>query len=137
MKVKLEPWAFAPERAHSTDAGLDLRTPLGVIIPAHESAIIDTGVSIELPHGTFGKLESKSGLNVKNGIVSLGGVIDEGYSGNIVCKLYNMTGKDIELPKGAKIVQLIVQPCLYVPVELVDEIKAGDRGTGGFGSTGV
>lgn len=69
MKIKLDDGAFVPVRAHETDAGLDLRTPKGFTIFPHDSAVTDTGVHVQLPHGTYGKLESKSGLNVKRDIV--------------------------------------------------------------------
>lgn len=70
MRVKLDPGAYLPERAHDTDAGLDLRTPVDAYIRAGGSTVIDTGVHIQLPPGTVGMLKSKSGLNVKDGIVS-------------------------------------------------------------------
>lgn len=136
MKIKLDPGAYVPERAHETDAGMDLRTPSAVIVPAHGSACIDTGVHIEFPAGTYGKLESKSGLNVKHGIVSLGGVIDEGYTGSIVAKLYNMSDEDYVFVAGDKVVQIIIQPYLAPDIEIAWELEATDRGDGGFGSTG-
>lgn len=136
MKVVLDPGAYMPERAHPTDAGLDLRTPREVKVPASGSACIDTGVHIELPHGTFGHLESKSGLNVKNGVVSLGGIIDEQYTGSIVAKLYNLSDRDYWFSTGDKIVQLVIQPYLTPELELVTELDETDRGNSGFGSTG-
>ena len=72
MKVMLDSGAFAPTRAHKTDAGLDLRSPICIEVPANGSAVIDTGVHIELPNGTVGFLKSKSGLNVKHDITSEG-----------------------------------------------------------------
>ena len=72
MKVMLDSGAFAPTRAHKTDAGLDLRSPICIEVPANGSAVIDTGVHVELPNGTVGFLKSKSGLNVKNDITSEG-----------------------------------------------------------------
>lgn len=137
MKVKLDKGAYLPTRAHATDAGLDLYTPVDIDIPAFGNVTVDTGVHIQLPPYTYGKLESKSGLNVKYNVVSCGGVIDEGYTGSIVVKLYNMGNREVHLNAGSKIVQLIVQFCEYVPVELVDEISGGERGDAGFGSTGV
>ena len=80
LKVKLDPLAYLPERAHPTDAGVDLRTPHDVLVMPGVGAVVDTGVHIQLPPGTVGMLKSKSGLNVKHGIVSEG-VIDEGYTG--------------------------------------------------------
>lgn len=136
MKVKLDPGAYVPERAHETDAGMDLRTPSAAIVPAHGSVCIDTGVHIELPAGTYGKLESKSGLNVKHSVVSLGGVIDCGYTGSIVAKLYNMSDEDYVFVAGDKIVQLIIQPYLAPEIDIVWEMPQTDRGDNGFGSTG-
>ena len=64
MKFTLDSGAFAPTRAHKTDAGLDLRSPICIEVPSKGSAVIDTGVHVELPNGTVGFLKSKSGLNV-------------------------------------------------------------------------
>ena len=129
-----------PERAHPTDAGMDLRTPKAVYLAPNSSpnssVIIDTGVHIELPHGYFGKIESKSGLNTKYGIVSLGGVIDEGYTGSIVVKIYNMSESGYLFDKGDKIAQLIIQPYLAPELEQVKKLEKTDRGDAGFGSTG-
>ena len=102
MDYYLDEGAFAPEYAHSTDAGMDLRTPKTVRVPAHSSAIIDTGVHIQIPNNFVGFLKSKSGLNVKHGILSEG-VIDCGYTGSIVAKLYNHSDTDYVFQKGDKI----------------------------------
>ena len=136
MKVKLDPDSFMPERAHFTDAGMDLRTPRNVYVAPRASAVIDTGVHIQLPHGYFGKIESKSGLNVKHGIVCLGGVVDSGYVGSIVVKVYNMTNKPYEFKWGEKVAQLVIVPCLTPELEIATELDMTERGTDGFGSTG-
>ncbi len=136
MKVKLDHFAYLPTRAHDTDAGLDLYTPFDIKIMPGSSTSVNTGVHIELPPYTVGMLKSKSGLNVKHGIVSEG-VIDEGYSGSIVVKLYNHGSYPVTLHKGSKITQLVVLPVLYVDVEQADELRQGDRGENGFGSTGT
>ena len=135
MKVKLDKGAYMPERAYATDAGADLRTPHDVTIMPRGSAVIDTGVHIELPPNTVGMLKSKSGLNVKHGITSEG-VIDVGYTGSIRVKLYNLSDKPYEFKKGDKISQLVVMPILTPTFEQVDEFEATERGNGGFGSTG-
>ena len=136
MKVFVEPMGIAPTRAHSTDAGLDLYAIDDTVVPARGSAVFRTGVHIELPPNTYGKLESKSGLNISKDIVSLGGVIDEGFSGEILVKLYNMGDRNYKFNRGMKIVQLLVIPCQYVDVEVVDELFiGGERGLSGFGST--
>jgi len=138
MKVLLEKGAYAPTRAHSTDAGLDLYCKEDQTVPAHGSAVFDTGVHVQLPEGTYGKLASKSGLNINHSVVSCGGTIDCGYTGSIRVKLYNFGNEDYTFKAGHKIVQLVVQPCLFVPVEITDELfDKTERGAHGFGSTGV
>ena len=135
MKVMLEDGAYAPTRAHETDAGLDIKSRESQIIPAKESAVFHTGVHVELPKGTAGVLISKSGLNMKWGITSTG-LIDEGYTGEIVVKLYNNSGYDYWVEAGDKISQLVIVPVYYTQVELVNTLEETDRGNAGFGSTG-
>lgn len=135
MKIKLDKGAKMPTRAHSTDAGLDIYARDTQVIPARESAKFDTGVHIELPSGTVGMLKSKSGLNVKHGITSEG-VIDVGYTGSIVVKLYNNSGYDYRVEEGDKISQLVILPILTPELELVESLEETDRGDNGFGSTG-
>lgn len=135
MKIKLDSGAFVPVRAHDTDAGADLRSPIETVIPARGSRVIDTGVHIQLPHGYVGMLKSKSGLNVKHGITSEG-VIDEGYTGPIKVKLYNHCDEPYSIERGDKITQLVIVPCEYVNFELVEGLDDSERGGEGFGSTG-
>lgn len=135
MKIKLEKWAYMPERAHETDAGADLRTPHDVVIMPNSSAVIDTGVHIELPPNTVGMLKSKSGLNVKHGITSEG-VIDVGYTGSIVAKLYNHGNEPYYFNAGDKITQLVILPILTPKFELVNDLEDTERGNNGFGSSG-
>lgn len=135
LRVRLDEGAYLPQRAHDTDAGLDLRTPVDAYVRAGGSTVIDTGVHIQLPPGTVGMLKSKSGLNVKDGIVSEG-VIDEGYTGTILVKLYNHGTEAKQFSRGDKITQLVVLPVLYPRVEQAEEIQGGPRGDNGYGSTG-
>lgn len=134
IKVELEDGAKMPHRAHSTDAGADLFANEDLVIPHGEWRNVKTGVHIELPHGYFGLIASKSGPNTKNG-VTCRGVIDEGYSGEIIAPMQNI-GPDYEIKKGQKITQLIVLPCVYADFVL-GEVSAGDRGDKGLGSTGL
>ena len=135
MKIKLDPGAYMPERAHVLDSGLDLRTPVDVVIPAGGSAVVDTGVHVAIPMGYVGMLKSKSGLNIKNGITSEG-VIDAGYTGAIVAKLYNNGDDDKELKAGQKVTQLVIIPIATPELELVTDLPETERGGNGFGSTG-
>lgn len=135
MKIKLDPWAIMPTRAHDTDAGLDLYATEDKTVPPYGSATFDTGVHVELPPCTAGFLKSKSGLNVNHDITSEG-VIDVGYTGAIVVKLYNHGKTPYFVKKGDKISQLVIVPVVIPSLEVVDELEDTERGDGGFGSTG-
>lgn len=136
MKIKLDEFALMPVRAHETDAGLDLRTPYSFDIEPGEYAVIDTGVHIQLPKGTVGLLKSKSGLNIKKSVIGEG-VIDEGYTGAIVVKLYNLGKEYVAFDKGDKIIQLVIVPYEAPSLIYVDELEETERGDNGFGSTGA
>lgn len=136
MKVVLDDGAYMPEKAHEADAGYDLRTPERVVLRRHDCVCIDTGVHIAIPDGWYGKLESKSGLNVKHSIVSLGGVIDSSYTGNIVAKLYNFGNEDYVFEAGDKVIQIVFMPCGNFSLTQVDNLEETERGNSGFGSTG-
>ena len=136
MKISLDRGAKMPTKAHATDAGYDVYAIESQIVPAKGSATFDTGVHVELPIGTVGMLKSKSGLNVKHGITSEG-VIDVGYTGSIVVKMYNHSKRDYKVHAGDKISQLVVLPLADVGrLEIVDKLEETDRGNNGFGSSG-
>ena len=135
MRITLDEGAFAPIRAHNTDAGLDLLSPTDEYVEANGHVVIDTGVHVELPKGTAGILCSKSGLNIQHDITSTG-VVDEGYTGSIRVKLYNNGDESYHIRRKDKISQLLIVPVLYEPIEITDSINGGDRGDNGFGSTG-
>ena len=135
MEIMLDNGAYMPSRGHRTDAGLDLRTPKAVTVPAYASVAVDTGVHVALPHGCAGLLVSKSGLNVRHGITSTG-LLDEGYTGSIIVKLYNNKGEGYAFEAGDKISQLVVIPVVCEPLEQVAAFDRTERGDNGFGSTG-
>lgn len=135
MKIKLDPWAIMPTRAHDTDAGLDLYAAKDATVNEYSSVLFDTGVHVQLPPNTAGMLKSKSGLNVKHSITSEG-VIDVGYTGSICVKLYNHSGVPYEVKRGDKISQLVIVPVVIPPIVVVDELEKSERGSNGFGSTG-
>lgn len=138
MKVYLDNGAYMPTKAHTYDAGYDLKSRDYKIIPPRGSATFDTGVHIKLPVGTVGFLKSKSGLNVKHGLLSTG-VIDSGYTGSIVVKLYNMGDIEYVVNIGDKITQLVILPiCMFELDETnnLEDLKNGDRLNDGFGSSG-
>ena len=135
IKVKLDEGAYMPERAHGTDAGADLRTPIDFTLPSWSSRTIDTGVHVQLPPETCGELWSKSGLNINHGIISTG-LVDEGYTGSVKVELYNLSDDDYYFEKGEKITQLVIKHVCYPTYQLAEAIEGGERGSAGIGSTG-
>lgn len=131
----MEPWAICPTRAHKNDAGLDLYAADGQIVPAHGSAIFDTGVHVQLPPYTVGDVDPKSGLFFKHDILTHG-TIDESYRGSIKVKLWNLGDVDYQVSPGDKIAQLVIKEIHRPPIKVVDDLDDTDRGVGGFGSTG-
>ena len=135
LLVQLDEGAYMPVREHATDGGLDLKSPIDCYIQPSDSVAIDTGVHIQLPPNTTGEVVCKSGLNVNHGLIC-SGLIDEGYSGSIVVKLYNLSKEPYYIKAGDKIAQLVIRPVLYLTPAQVDKIEGGERGDNGFGSTG-
>lgn len=136
IRVKLDEGAYLPTREHETDAGADICTPVDVVVPAHGSAAVHTGVHVETPSRHASILMPKSGLNLHADILSFG-VIDEGFSGEIIVKLYNLGDEDQEFKAGSEVTQMLCMPVLYPSYVEVEEIQAGERGTDGYGSTGL
>ena len=133
--VSLDWNAYLPRRAHEDDAGFDLFSPKYDLVPGLGSTIIDTGVHVAIPKGYAGILVSKSGLNIKHGILSEG-LIDSGYTGAIKVKLYNMTKSSYEIRPGDKISQIVFVPIAEPALVVVRELAETERADGGFGSTG-
>ena len=138
MNVKLDAGAQMPARAHETDAGYDLFAMQSVYINGNGgSAAVDTGVHIDIPAGWFGLVTSRSGLNFKYGVIVPQGTIDSGYSGSVKVKLYNLSGQPFMIHRGDRIAQIIFLRHESPELETVDTLSDTERGSGGFGSTGV
>lgn len=135
IKVKLDEGAKMPNKAHCADAGFDIYSTRRVWVYPGDACTIDTGVHMAIPEGYVGMLKSKSGLNVKHGILSEG-VIDSGYTGSIVAKLYNNGLETVYFDIGEKITQIVILPIPEVELEQTDSLEDTDRGANGFGSTG-
>lgn len=135
MSITLDPGAYKPERAHTADAGYDLRIPKTDMVLAHSSLVVDTGVHIAIPKGYAGVICSKSGLNIKHGIIS-DGLVDSGYTGSVRVKLYNLSDSSYIFEAGDKISQIMFIPVVSAALDQVDALEETERGDGGFGSTG-
>lgn len=138
MNYMIEKDAYPIERAHFDDAGIDIRTPEEFILHAGEQRKINTGVSVRIPIGYFGKMESKSGLMVNHGVICMGGVIDSGFRGTIKVRMWNTSNEDYAFEKGDKLVQMVLVPTLLEIPELQNDLEASESGrdASGFGSTG-
>lgn len=135
---KLNEEAIIPNFAHKGDAGMDLYSIEEVVIPPGKTALIKTGISIQLPKMTEAQVRPRSGLALKNSITVLNtpGTIDEGYRGEVGVILINHGVSDFTVTKHMKIAQMIVKPIYDINVLEVDNLSDSDRGEGGFGSTG-
>ena len=139
MKLKIKKLsqnAVIPTYAHPGDAGMDLRSSVDVTIKKGEWVGVPTGVAMEIPDGYVGLIWDKSGLSIKNGLKTLGGVVDAGYRGEVKVGIANLSNEDYALQAGDKVAQMLIQKVEQPVVEEVDELSDTSRGTGGFGSTG-
>jgi dUTP pyrophosphatase len=140
LKVKkINEEAKLPEYAHESDAGMDLFSVEEKIIEPGETALIKTGIVIELPHYTEAQVRPRSGLALKNSITVLNtpGTIDEGYRGEIGVILINHSKIPFKVEKQMKIAQMVIKPIIKVSIKEVKEVASSDRNSSGFGSTGM
>lgn len=135
----LDPELEAPSYAHPGDAGADLRAREDVVLLPGERKLVPTGVAIALPDGFVALIHPRSGLATKHGltIVNAPGTVDAGYRGEISVTLLNTdSSQPIELRRGDRIAQMVIQRVEYAQFIPVSELSGSVRGTGGFGSTG-
>ncbi len=137
---RLDPLLPLPRYAHDGDAGLDLYAAHDLTLAPGERALVATGVAIAIPEDHAGFVQPRSGLALRSGLsfVNTPGLIDSHYRGEIKVIAVNLDPKStLEIRRGDKIAQLVVQRIERCePVE-VDELDATVRGEGGFGSTGI
>ena len=142
MKVlfkRLRPDSELPAYARPGDAGMDLRSVEDAVVPRGGRALVKTGLAMQLPFGYEAQVRPRSGLALKHGVTVLNtpGTIDSGYRGEVGVILANFGDADFPVAKGDRIAQLVIAPVTQAEVEETEVIDATDRGTGGFGSTGV
>ncbi|MSO26812.1 MAG: dUTP diphosphatase [Candidatus Nanopelagicales bacterium] len=137
--TRLDPDLPLPAYEHPGDAGLDLRARAGVSLAPGQRAMVPTGIAIALPPGFAAFVHARSGLALRAGlgVVNAPGVIDAGYRGEIGVILINHDPTEIiELSRGDRIAQLVVQQVARAIVDEVVQLPGSHRGGGGFGSTG-
>jgi dUTP pyrophosphatase len=137
--VRLDPGLPLPSYAHPGDAGADLRTTVDVSLAPGERALVPTGIGIALPDGYVALVHPRSGLAARHGvsIVNAPGTIDAGYRGEVKVLLVNLDPRvPVELRRGDRIAQLVVQRFERARFVEVEQLPASVRGEGGYGSTG-
>lgn len=141
VRVKrLSPDVTLPSYAYAGDAGLDLRASESVVIEPFERKLISTGIAVAIPEGYAGFVQPRSGLALKQGltIANTPGLIDSHYRGELKVIAVNLDkSAPIVINEGDRIAQLVIQRVPVVSLVEVDELDVTDRGSGGFGSSGV
>ncbi len=137
---RLDPTVELPSYAYEGDAGLDLRSNEDVTLAPLERRLVSTGLAIAIPDGYAGFVQPRSGLALREGLsmANTPGLIDAHYRGELkVCAVNLDAEKSIHIERGERIAQLVIQKVPVVTLVEVDELNETDRGTGGFGSSGV
>ena len=139
VKIKrLSETARLPAYAREGDAGMDLYANETVTILPGQRHLVRTGISMALPEGHAGLIWDKSGLAGKHGLKTIGGVIDEGYRGEVLVAVHNLSSEPYQVEAGKKIAQMLVQKVRQREILEVDELDTDTaRGSGCFGSTGL
>lgn len=150
----LNPDAVIPTRANLSDAGYDLYAIEPAVILPFQRKLIQTGISVAIPQGFYGRIAPRSGLAFKKGIDVMAGVIDSTYRGEIGVILINLDFEEylgsiinkspviasdppgaFRINKGDKIAQIIIESCYSVEWKTAESLQQTQRGTGGFGSS--
>lgn len=127
---------FMPERAHDTDAGMDVFTPIDCIVPAGEAILIPLNIKFEFKNAAA-IVKEKSSVATKKRLSVGACLIDENYRGIVHVHLFNHQNINVSFKRGDKIAQLIVVPVWTGQPNKVESVDMNtDRGEGGFGSTG-
>ena len=129
--------ASVPSRKHDSDIGYDISASIDVLIPSKEVQLINTGIAINLPNQCAGFVLPRSGLASKHKITLINspGLVDPGYTGELMVPLINHGSSDYQINIGDRIAQLVLINTNSVEFKIVKNLPDTDRSTGGFGST--
>ena len=134
--TKLLLTASVPTCATPKSVGLDLYSPISVLIPAHDKVLIDTGIDFQIPMGYYGCIAHRSGLAIHHHIHVGAGVVDPDYTGSVHMLLMNLSSQDHVIEKNHCIAQMILEKIAYPIICEVPQMLATECGANGFGSTG-
>lgn len=130
-----------PAYATSGAAGMDVHAAVDqpLVVQPGSIALVPTGLVMAIPKGFECQVRSRSGLAARNGIFALNapGTIDSDYRGEVKVILANISGDPFTIERGSRIAQLVVARHEQVEWRAVEAVDATERGSGGFGSTGV
>ena len=137
LKVKrLSENAIIPTRGSPLSAGYDLSAAAEIVVPARGKALVKTDLAMIIPETCYGRIAPRSGLAWKKHIDVGAGVIDADYRGPVGVVLFNHGENDLEVKRGDRIAQLILEKIAFADIVEVAELDETTRGAGGFGSTG-
>lgn len=143
IKIKVINEGHQPLPAYATpqSAGLDLRANIdsSIVLQPLERRLVPTGLRIALPEGFEAQIRPRSGLALKHGITVLNspGTIDADYRGEVMVLLINFSNEPFTVNDGERIAQMVVARHEQVEMEVVKTLDKTERGTGGYGHTGV
>jgi|TARA_R110000824_G_scaffold98226_2_gene234416 dUTP pyrophosphatase len=130
--------SIIPTKAHDDDAGWDLYSNVNAVLYPGDRMVVKTGIALGIPYGYYGRIAPRSGLAVKRGIDVLAGVVDAGYRNEIGVVLINHhLDHQFPITKGDRIAQIIFERVDDFRLYEVTELNPGERGMGGFGSSGT
>lgn len=136
LKIKRIKEVNLPKYEHYGDAGLDLFAAEKTILKPGEKTAVSTGIQMEIPDGYVGLIWDKSGLAIKQGLKTLGGVVDSGYRGEVLVGIINLGSAEYTIEKNHKVAQMLIQKKEAVTIEEVNELSDSERGERGIGSSG-
>lgn len=126
-----------PTFANKGDAGMDVYSNADVEIVPGDIVAVPTGFKMELPESYVALVWDKSGLALKNGIKTMGGVLDAGFRGEVKIIMTNLSKDSFFIPRHTKVAQILIQKVECPQIEIVEILSDSDRGGNGFGSTGL
>ena len=133
----ISPNGKVPLQNHESDIGYDISASDDITLKSSEVTLVNTGIAINLPEQCAGFVLPRSGLSTKHKITLINspGLIDPGYTGELLVPLMNHSDKNYDIKAGDRIAQLVLINTISVDFKLVDSLPETDRSTGGFGST--
>ena len=127
-----------PAKAHSDDAGFDIRSSVDMDLNPGEPHLVSTGIFMEFPPGYEAQVRPRSGLALKHALTVLNspGTIDAGYRGEVCVIMLNAGNEPFAVKRGDRIAQMVINKLPEVEIVAAEKLSDTARGEGGFGSTG-